>query len=72
MVTLLSQLVGIPANATSVPLESTRASYAATIQHTYYYLFQKQDIVANKSVLFYRQSEGFQAQTIRDTLPRRA
>jgi Protein of unknown function (DUF3732) len=69
VVMLLSQLVGIPANATSVPLESTRASYAATIQHTYYYLFQKQDIVANKSVLFYRQSEGFQAQTIRDTLP---
>jgi chaperonin cofactor prefoldin len=69
VVTLLSQLLGIPANVTSVPVENTRASYAATVQHTYYYLFQKQDVVANKSVLFYRQSEPYQGQTIKDTLP---
>ena len=40
--TLLSRLLGIPENRTAVPLESSRASFEATIKHTYYYLFQKQ------------------------------
>ena len=69
VVALFSTLVGIPENRTSVPLESSRASYEATIQHTYYYLFQKQGLITNKDQLFYRQNEPFQPQTIRDTLP---
>jgi hypothetical protein len=69
VVGLLSQLLGIPANTTSVAAEHSRASFSANIKHTYYYLFQKQDIVANKNLLFYRQSEDFQPQAIRDTLP---
>jgi hypothetical protein len=67
--TLLSQLLGIPENTTDVPLESSRESYDANIKHTYYYLFQKQTIVANKDQLFYRQNEPFQPQAIKDTLP---
>jgi chaperonin cofactor prefoldin len=67
--TLLSGMLGIPENQTAVPLESSRASYEATIKHTYYYLFQKQGLVANKDHLFYRQNEQFQPQAIRDTLP---
>jgi hypothetical protein len=67
--TLLSQLVGIPENTTDVPLESSRESYDANIKHTYYYLFQRQTIVANKDQLFYRQNEPFQPQAIKDTLP---
>lgn len=67
--TLLSGLLGIPENRTSVPLDNSRASYEATIKHTYYYLFQKQGLVTNKDQLLYRQNEQFQTQTIRDTLP---
>jgi Protein of unknown function (DUF3732) len=66
---LLSHLLGIPENVTDVPLTSTRDSYSANVKHTYYYLFQKQTIVANKDQLFYRQNEDFQPQTIKDTLP---
>ncbi|GMO27113.1 DUF3732 domain-containing protein [Bradyrhizobium sp. TM233] len=66
---LLSQLLGIPENTTDVPVESSRESYDANIKHTYYYLFQKQTIVANKDQLFYRQNEPFQPQAIKDTLP---
>jgi hypothetical protein len=69
VVALLSKLLGIPENRTEVPLESSRNSYEATIQHTYYYLFQKQGLVTNKDQLFYRQNEQYQPQTIRDTLP---
>lgn len=69
IVALLSRLLGIPENKTDVPMENSRDSYEATIQHTYYYLFQKQGIVANKDQLFYRQNEQFQPQAIRDTLP---
>jgi hypothetical protein len=66
---LLSKLLGIPENITDVPIESSRDSYEANIKHTYYYLFQKQTIVANKDQLFYRQNEPFQPQAIKDTLP---
>jgi len=69
VVALLSRLLGIPENRTDVAIEHSRESYDANIKHTYYYLFQKQGIVANKDQLFYRQNEGFQPQAIRDTLP---
>lgn len=67
--TLLSQLLGIPANMIDVPENSSRDAYDANVKHTHYYLFQKQTIVANKDQLFYRQNEPFQPQAIRDTLP---
>lgn len=69
IVTLLSRLLGIPENRTDVALENSRDSYAANIKHTFYYLFQKQGLVANKDQLLYRQNEPFQPQAIRDTLP---
>lgn len=69
IVELLSRLLGIPENRTEVALEHGRDSYAANVKHTFYYLFQKQGLVANKDQLFYRQNEQFQPQTIRDTLP---
>ena len=69
VISLLSRLTGIPENRTTVAIEHSRASFDATIQHTYYYLFQKQTIVANKDQLFYRQNEPFQPQAIKDTLP---
>jgi chaperonin cofactor prefoldin len=69
VVKILSELIGIPENKTEVDLEHSRNSYAANIKHTYYYLFQKQGLVANKDQLFYRQSEQYQPQAIKDTLP---
>ena len=69
VISLLSDLLGIPANRTDVPQEQSRRSYAATIKHTYYYLFQKQGLIANKEQLFYKQNEPFLSQTIKDTLP---
>ena len=69
VVTLLSRLLGIPENRTDVALEHSRDSYDANVKHTFYYLFQKQGLVANKDQLLYRQNEQFQPQAIRDTLP---
>lgn len=69
VVTLLSRLLGIPENRIDVALEHSRDSYDANVKHTFYYLFQKQGLVANKDQLFYRQNEQFQPQAIRDTLP---
>jgi hypothetical protein len=70
IVSLLSRLLGIPENRTDVALEHSRDSYSVNIKHTFYYLFQKQGLVANKDQLFnYRQDEFNPAQTIRDTLP---
>ena len=69
VIALLSRLLGIPENRTDVALEHSRDSYDANVKHTYYYLFQKQGIVANKDQLLYRQNEAYQPQTIRDTLP---
>lgn len=69
VVELLSRLLGIPENRTQVAVEHSRNSFDANIKHTLYYLFQKQGLVANKDQLFYRQSEQYQPQTIRDTLP---
>lgn len=65
----LSQLIGIPHNKTNVPLQHSRDSYTANIKHSFFYIFQKQGLVANKDQLFYRQNESFQEQTIKDTLP---
>lgn len=69
IVTLLSRLLGIPKMRTDVAPEHSRDSYDVNVKHTLYYLFQKQGLVANKDQLLYRQSEPFQAQAIRDTLP---
>ena len=69
IVELLSRMLGIPENRTDVALEHSRDSYDANVKHTFYYLFQKQGLVANKDQLFYRQNEQFQPQAIRDTLP---
>ena len=48
VVTLLSRLLGIPENRTDIALEHSRDSYDVNVKHTFYYLFQKQGLVANK------------------------
>ena len=69
VVSMLSELLGIPANRTQVSQGHSRDSYRSTIKHTYYYLFQKQGLIANKEQLFYRQNEPQMPQAIKDTLP---
>ena len=69
LVELLSRLLCIPENRTDVALQHSRDSFDANIKHSFYYLFQKQGLVANKDQLFYRQNEQYQPQAIRDTLP---
>jgi len=69
VVSLLSGLLGIPANRTEVSEKQSRDSYIATIKHTYFYLFQKQGLITNKEQLFYRQNEPYMPQAIKDTLP---
>jgi len=69
VVSLLTELLGVPANRTQVSQEHSRNSYSATIKHSYYYLFQKQGLIANKEQLFYRQNEQQMQQAIKDTLP---
>ena len=51
IVDLLSRLLKIPENRTEVALEHSRTS-DANVKHTFYYLFQKQGLVANKDQLF--------------------
>lgn len=69
VIALLSAKIGIVENRTTVAKDHTRVSFNATIQHAYYYLFQKQGLVTNKDQLFYRQNEAYQPQAIKDTLP---
>lgn len=69
VVNRLSRLIGISDNKTAVPDHHSRPSYTASILHTHYYLFQEQNIVANKDQLFYRQNEQFIPQAIKDTFP---
>ena len=66
---LLSKLLGVPENHTIVPSKESRSSFSANIKHTFFYLFQKQGLVANKDVLFYRQNEPFMPQVLKDTFP---
>lgn len=65
----LSRVLGISANRTEPGVGRTSNSFEATLDHTKYYLFQEQGLVANRKLLFYRQDEQFIPQAIRDTLP---
>lgn len=69
VISLLSNLLGIPENLTDVPMHQSRTNYSANISHTYFYLFQKIGIISSKEQLFYRQNEPFMPQAIKDTLP---
>jgi len=65
----LSSLLHISPNLNVPPEDRTRAPLQATIAHTKFFLFQEQGEIANRSLLFHRQSEQFMPQAIKDTLP---
>ena len=69
VVQYISRLLDISPNL-NVPEEGqSRKALEANLNHTRFYLFQDQGIVANKSLLFHQQSEQWIPQTIKDTLP---
>lgn len=65
----LSTLLGVAPNRNFPGMGETREPLEGKIQHTTYYLFQNQNTVANKDILFHRQQEPFMSQAIKDTLP---
>jgi hypothetical protein len=66
---LLTEIVGITPNQ-NVPAEGqSRPALTANFGHTCFYLFQPQDYVARRNILFYRQDEQHIPQAILDTLP---
>ncbi|GAB4194627.1 MAG: DUF3732 domain-containing protein [Roseiflexaceae bacterium] len=65
----LSRLLGISENKTNPGANRTMQSFEATLDHTKYYLFQEQGLVANRKLLFYRQDEPIIPQHIKDTMP---
>lgn len=69
VVDFLTSKVGIPEQITEVPEGQTRSTIKVGFKHSRFYLFQGQDEVAAKRILFHRQSEPHIPQAIKDTLP---
>lgn len=69
VVDFLTRKTGIPEQITEVPIDQTRSSIQVGFKHSRYYLFQGQDEVAAKRILFHRQAEPHIPQAIKDTLP---
>jgi len=65
----LSRLIGISPNLHMPKEGQSRNPLEASIRHTTFYLFQKQNLIASQDVLFYRQTEQYIPRTIKDTLP---
>lgn len=68
LISELSSRLGISSNLSNPPEGQTRKPFQATIRHTEYYLFQPQDVIGSKSMLFYRQAEPFIPQAIKDSM----
>jgi hypothetical protein len=69
LVTLLSQRIGIAPNQHEPPPGTSRPPLEASLKHALFLLFQRQDEIAKKTLLFHRQDEEFIPQAIKDTLP---
>lgn len=65
----LTEAVGITANQYVPPKGQSRNPLTANFSHTCFHLFQPQDYIAKRNILFYRQDEQFVPQAISDTLP---
>jgi Protein of unknown function (DUF3732) len=65
----LTEAAGITPNEHVPPDGQTRNPIRASVDHTKFYLYQQQNRVSDKSLLFYRQEESWAPQTIKDTMP---
>lgn len=68
-VKMLTQKIGFAPNLHSPPPGQTRAPLEANFRHSLLYCFQQQDEIANKKILFHKQSDHWVFQSIKDTLP---
>jgi hypothetical protein len=66
---ILSRKVGISPNLHEPPMGSTRPPLEANLTHALFLVFQRQDEIAKRTLLFHRQDEQFIPQAIKDTLP---
>ena len=64
---LLTELAGIP--RTADPDGRLAPTYSATIRHAARLLFQSQNEISSKTLLFHQQDDDFVRMSIRDTLP---
>ena len=69
IVKTLSSMIGIYPNINIPDEGESRIPLEANIKHTKYYLFQSQNLITDKTMLFYRQNEAFMPQAIKDTMP---
>ncbi len=65
----LTEVVGITPNENIPPTGHSTPPIRATIDQTRFYLYQDQNRVSDKKLLFYRQEEPWAPRMIQDTLP---
>lgn len=65
----LTRSIGITPNLHVPPEGHTRPPIEANVRHALFFTSQAQNEIANKDILFHRQSEQMMFNTIRDTLP---
>lgn len=70
IVNLMSGLLGIGSNETMTGVGKSADAFEATLRHTTYYLFQQNDVIASKHLLFHKQTAvEWAPRTIKSTLP---
>lgn len=65
----LTNVVGIGLNVHEPPEDQTRNPLSAKLRHALAFVFQPQNEISQPGHLFYRQSDNWVAQAIKDTLP---
>ncbi|KOP70271.1 hypothetical protein AMS59_20840 [Lysinibacillus sp. FJAT-14745] len=65
----LGSFLGISPNLNVPKASESRNPLEANYKHSRLFLFQKQSVIADESILFHRQKEPFMPQTIKDVLP---
>ncbi len=65
----LGRAIGLSPNLNIPEAGHSRDPLEANLGHTKFYLFQEQGIIADRDMLFFRQSEEFIPRTMQDTLP---
>lgn len=69
LIGLLSELSGIAPNQHEPPPGTSRLALEASLKHALFLVFQRQDEIAKRTLLFHRQDEDFIPQAIKDTIP---
>lgn len=65
----ISSLLGISSNLSLTGMGKSQDAFEANLRHTSHYLFQENDVIVSKHILFHKQQEDWGPRTIRSTLP---